>query len=53
MKQRILGYDVAKTIAMFLVVLLHYSFYTRYYSGGLDGTLATTACVVCAAVFRG
>lgn len=51
MRRRIVGYDVAKTLAMFFVVMLHYSFYTRYYSSGLAGTLVTTMCVVCVPLF--
>lgn len=51
MRKRIVGYDVAKTLAMFFVVMLHYSFYTRYYSSGLAGTLVTTMCVVCVPLF--
>lgn len=30
MKKRIIGLDLVKGIAMFLVVMLHYSFYTMY-----------------------
>lgn len=51
MRQRILGYDVAKGIAMFLVVLLHYSFYTRFYSGDVVGSAVTSACVICVPLF--
>ena len=36
---------------MFLVVMLHYSLYTRYYSGGIAGTLVTVMCVVCVPLF--
>lgn len=36
---------------MCLVVLLHYSFYTKYYSSGLAGTAATVLCVVCVPLF--
>lgn len=51
MRQRILGYDIAKGIAMFLVVLLHYSFYTRFYSGDAIGSAVTSACVICVPLF--
>lgn len=51
MGKRIVGYDVAKSIAMFFVVLLHFAFYTRYYSGGLAGTAVTTLCVICVPLF--
>ncbi|MFQ9707226.1 MAG: acyltransferase family protein [Bifidobacterium dentium] len=51
MKKRIVGYDIAKTLAMFLVVMLHYSLYTRYYSSGIAGTLVTVMCVVCVPLF--
>lgn len=51
MSKRIVGLDAIKGIAMFLVVLLHYSFYTRYYSSGLAGTAATVLCVVCVPLF--
>lgn len=51
MRQRILGYDVAKGIAMFLVVLLHYSFYTRFYSGDVVGSAVTSVCVICVPLF--
>lgn len=51
MFKRIVGLDAIKGIAMFLVVLLHYSFYTRYYSSGLAGTAATVLCVVCVPLF--
>lgn len=50
-KKRVIGYDIIKFIAMFLVVMLHYSFYTRYYSRGLAGTLITVLCVVCVPLF--
>lgn len=36
---------------MFLVVMLHYSFYTKYYSNGVAGTLVTVMCVVCVPLF--
>jgi len=51
MKKRIVGYDAAKMIAMFFVVMLHYSFYTRYYSNGLAGTVITVMCTVCVPLF--
>lgn len=51
MKKRIVGCDAAKTIAMFFVVMLHYSFYTRYYSNGLAGTVVTVMCTVCVPLF--
>lgn len=51
MKKRIVGYDIAKTLAMFLVVMLHYSLYTRYYSSGIAGTLVTVMCVVFVPLF--
>lgn len=51
MRQRILGYDLAKGLAMFLVVLLHYSFYTRYYPGDAVGSFVTSLCVVCVPLF--
>lgn len=51
MKKRIVGFDIARTLAMFLVVMLHYSLYTRYYSGGIAGTLVTVMCVVCVPLF--
>ena len=35
MKKRVVGYDIIKSMAMFFVVMLHYSFYTRFYSSGL------------------
>lgn len=50
-KRRIVGYDVVKSLAMLFVVILHYSFYTRYYSSGTAGTLLTTLCVVCVPLF--
>lgn len=50
-KKRVIGYDIIKFIAMFLVVMLHYSFYTRYYSRGLAGTLITVLCMVCVPLF--
>ena len=34
MKKRVVGYDIIKSMAMFFVVMLHYSFYTRFYSNG-------------------
>ncbi len=36
---------------MFLMVMLHYSFYTKYYSNGIAGTLVTVMCVVCVPLF--
>lgn len=51
MKRRIVGYDVVKSIAMFFVVMLHYSFYTRFYSSSLVGTSVTVLCVVCVPLF--
>lgn len=36
---------------MFFVVMLHYSFYTRFYSSGLVGTSVTVLCVVCVPLF--
>lgn len=51
MKRRIVGYDVIKSIAMFFVVMLYYSFYTRFYSSGLVGTSVTVLCVVCVPLF--
>ena len=51
MRQRIRGYDGAKGIAMFRVVLLHYSFYTRFYSGDVVGSAVTSACVICVPLF--
>lgn len=51
MSKRIVGLDAIKGIAMCLVVLLHYSFYTKYYSSGLAGTAATVLCVVCVPLF--
>lgn len=51
MKQRILGYDVAKGIAMLLVVLLHYAIYTRHYAGDIIGNVVTSLCVVCVPLF--
>lgn len=50
-KPRIIGYDIAKSLAMLFVVILHYSFYTRYYSSGVAGTLLTTLCVACVPLF--
>lgn len=51
LKPRIIGYDIAKSLAMLFVVILHYSFYTRYYSSGIAGTLLTTLCVACVPLF--
>ncbi len=51
MKKRIIGLDLVKGIAMFLVVMLHYSFYTMYYSDGIAGTLVTVLCVPCVPLF--
>lgn len=51
MEKRILGYDLAKGIAMFLVILLHFSFYTRYYAGDVAGNIATSLCVICVPLF--
>lgn len=51
MKKRIVGYDVIKTMAMFLVVMLHYAYYTKYYSSMLVGTAVTVLCVVCVPLF--
>lgn len=47
MKKRVVGYDIIKSMAMFFVVMLHYSFYTSFYSSGLAGTAVTVLCVVC------
>lgn len=51
MKKRVVGYDIIKSMAMFFVVMLHYSFYTRFYSSGLAGTAVTVLCVVCVPLF--
>lgn len=51
MKKRVVGYDIIKCIAMFFVVMLHYSFYTKFYSDGLAGTAITVLCVVCVPLF--
>ena len=46
MGKRIVGYDIAKCIAMFLVVLIHFSYYTRYYSSGIIGNAVTITYVI-------
>ena len=51
MKKRVVGYEIIKSMAMFFVVMLHYSFYTRFYSSGLAGTAVTVLCVVCVPLF--
>lgn len=33
MKKRVVGYDIIKSMAMFFVVMLHYSFYTSWNGG--------------------
>lgn len=51
-KTRVVGYDIAKVLAMFLVVLLHYSF---YYVGSIPDSRITRAAmtitVVCVPTF--
>jgi surface polysaccharide O-acyltransferase-like enzyme len=50
-KHRIAGYDVAKTLAMFFVVLLHFVFYTIAFPNTIAGNIVTTACAVCVPLF--
>lgn len=48
---RIPGYDIAKTIAMFLVVLLHSSFYVGFIPNTTFTRIAMTLTVTCVPLF--
>lgn len=51
MKQRILGYDLAKSGAMFMVVLLHYAYYTKDYPSDRLTNAIATFCMICVPLF--
>ena len=51
MKQRILGYDLAKAGAMFMVVLLHYAYYTNDYPSDRLTNAIATFCMICVPLF--
>ncbi len=50
-KTRVVGYDIAKVLAMFLVVLLHYSFYVGSIPDSRITRAAMTITVVCVPTF--
>lgn len=50
-QKRIIGYDLAKTLSMLLVVLIHFTFYTRSYPNTILGNLISITYVICVPLF--
>lgn len=51
MKKRLIGLDIAKSVAIFCVIIIHYSFYSQLYSNNLIGNAVTVFTVIGVPIF--